>query len=92
MSRTKSKNKAISIRINETDLKTIDHLASAAGMNRSSYMCQKSLSANSDLEKSLRDTVKSWNLLNEIYHETQKSNDTQLKHRIHKLLSVEDTK
>ena len=92
MSRTKSKNKAISIRINETDLTTIDHLASAAGMNRSSYMCQKSLSAGSNWENSLRDMVKSWNLLNEIYHETQKSNDTQLKHRIHKLLSVEDSK
>ncbi len=92
MSRTKSKNKAISIRINETDLTTIDQLAATAGMKRSAYMCQRSLSANSNLEKSLRNTVKSWNLLNEIYHEIQKSNDTQLKHRIHKLLSVEDSK
>lgn len=92
MSRTKPPKKAISMRISESDLAKIDHLASAAGMNRSFYMCQKSLSANSYLEKSLRDTVKSWNLLNEIYHETQKSNDTQLKHHIHKLLNKEDSK
>lgn len=92
MSKTKSKNKAISIRINETDLTTIDYLAAAAGMNRSAYMCQRSLSAGSNLAKPLRDTIKSWNLLNEIYHETQKSNDTQLKHHIHKLLNKEDSK
>ena len=51
MSRTKSKNKAISIRINETDLITIDYLAATAGMKRSAYMCQRSLSTGPNLAK-----------------------------------------
>lgn len=93
MDRTKVKNSTILIRISEEEKAKIDQLASNADMGISSYMRLKSLSTDADWLKSLPDTVKSWNLLNEICHEIQKSNDQQLKIRTEKILNnQEDSK
>lgn len=93
MKKIKPKNTTLLIRINEEEKAKIAQLASNAGMGISSYMRLKGLSTDSDFLKSLPDTVKSWNMLNEICHEIQKSDNQQLKIRIQKILnSQEDSK
>lgn len=93
MKKIKPKNTTLLIRINEEEKAKIAQLASNAGMGISSYMRLKGLSTDSGFLKSLPDTVKSWNLLNEICHEIQKSDNQQLKIRIQKILnSQEDSK
>lgn len=93
MKKIKPKNTTMLIRISEEEKAEIAQLASNAGMGVSSYMRLKGLSTDSDLLKSLPDTVKSWNLLNEICHEIQKSDDQELKIRTQKILKhQEDSK
>lgn len=93
MKKIKPKNTTLLIRINEEEKAKIAQLASNAGMGISSYMRLKGLSTDSDFLKSLPDTVKSWNLLNEICHEIQKSDNQELKIRTQKILKhQEDSK
>lgn len=88
MKKIKPKNTTMLIRISEEEKAKIAQLASNAGMGISSYMRLKGLSTDNDFLKSLPDTVKSWNLLNEICHEIQKSDDQKLKIRIQKILNI----
>lgn len=90
MKKIEPKNTTMLIRISEEEKAKIAQLASNAGMGISSYMRLKGLSTDSDFLKSLPDTVKSWNLLNEICHEIQKSDDQELKIRTKKILKLQE--
>ena len=90
MKKIEPKNTTMLIRISEEEKAKIAQLASNAGMGISSYMRLKGLSTDSDFLKSLPDTVKSWNLLNEICHEIQKSDDQELKIRKKKILKLQE--
>lgn len=80
--RQTNRNKVINIRLTPLEYKTLNTKALSEGKNLSSYIREKGIESENLSLDDIPRQIDTWNMVNEIYHETLKCPDKQTKEKI----------
>lgn len=80
--KSNTKNEYIKIRVTKQEKEHLKKQADTQGKTLSAYMLEQGMRTNSICKAPSPDTIDTYDLLNEIYHQVRKSDDEPLKSRI----------